>query len=219
VARGLIAIFVIVAMYPLTAVILGLIPANAQWTPPATGIEIFVRSNGIHTDFVVPARTTAADWTEFAPPPARVVVAAASHVAFGWGEKGFYIDTPTWEDLTLATAANAVLLPSGTAVHVTYYYGPPEESDRCCRLVVRKSEYRRLVDYLRRSFALDGDGKPLPIPGASYYDSDTFYEGVGSYHLFNTCNDWTNSGLKAMGVRAAMWAPFDHAILHQLARF
>lgn len=30
-----------------------------------------------------------------------------NYIAFGWGDKGFYLDTPTWADLKFSTAFKA----------------------------------------------------------------------------------------------------------------
>ena len=34
------------------------------------------------------------------------------YVAIGWGDRGFYVDTPTWADLKLSTLCNALFVPS-----------------------------------------------------------------------------------------------------------
>lgn len=54
------------------------------------------------------------------------------------------------------------------------------------------------------------------IPDHSYYDNDVFYEGVGSYHLFYTCNNWASGVLSAAGVTSPVWSPFDGAIFAHL---
>ena len=48
-----------------------------------------------------------------------------------------------------------------------------------------------------------------------YGNSDAFYDATGSYSLFHTCNSWTNNALKAAGMKASVWTPFDKGIFHQ----
>ncbi len=137
---------------------------------------------------------------------------------FGWGERNFYLNTPEWKDLTVSTALNAMLLPSRTAVHVTYWGREPSLEESRHKLLVTPEELAKLETYIKQSLALSKAGAHMRIAGAHYHDSDVFYEGQGSYHLFRTCNNWTNTGLKNAGLPAVVWSPFDLAILHRLKR-
>ncbi|MDH5654622.1 MAG: DUF2459 domain-containing protein, partial [Spirochaetia bacterium] len=85
------------------------------------------------------------------------------------------------------------------------------------KISISLEQYRILVQYIQSSFQKDRNGKFIRIPCCTYDGlNDNFYEAEGSYHLFYTCNSWTNEALKKIGVRAALWAPFDRAILYHL---
>ena len=45
--------------------------------------------------------------------------------------------------------------------------------------------------------------------------ADAFYDAKGSYNLTRTCNTWTNNALKAAGLKACLWTPFDSGIFWQ----
>ena len=47
-----------------------------------------------------------------------------------------------------------------------------------------------------------------------YGENDAFYEAVGSYNLFYTCNTWTNNALKAMHTDAALWTITEQGLFH-----
>ncbi|MFQ5506440.1 MAG: hypothetical protein ACE5F1_16845, partial [Planctomycetota bacterium] len=64
-ARCLLGFLALVATYLLAALVLGLIPTNTDYRPADHGIEIFVWTNGVHTDFVLPSRNVQNDWTRF----------------------------------------------------------------------------------------------------------------------------------------------------------
>ena len=101
-------------------VLVGLIPVNNDFESTPDGIEILLVSSAIHADIVLPIKTEAIDWRERFPAECFVGdTSGATHVAIGWGDKGFFIDTPTWADLRFSTAANALLWPSGTCMHVS----------------------------------------------------------------------------------------------------
>ena len=50
----------------------------------------------------------------------------------------------------------------------------------------------------------------------SYNDSDRFYMATGSYHAFNTCNQWTGRGLAKVGAPTGIWTPLKDQVLFWL---
>jgi hypothetical protein len=56
VARIALGIVAVPTAYVAAAVLLGLVPANVAWHPPDQGITIYVRTNGVHTGILMPAR-------------------------------------------------------------------------------------------------------------------------------------------------------------------
>lgn len=212
-------LILLLMLYFLMAFILGLIPVNRNYIPAKEGIVIYVTSNGVHTDFIVPVRTVQQDWSEWLP-YAHFDGADSTfrYVSFGWGDKGFYIETPTWDDLTVTTAFKALFLPTPTVMHTEYFWREPQPRKRQERLVLTEEQYARLIDYVQQHFQKGPDGQYILIEGAGYDVMDNFYEAHGKYHLFRTSNSWTNKGLKKIGVRTAVWSPFDLAILYQLRK-
>ena len=57
---------------------------------------------------------------------------------------------------------------------------------------------------------------PQLIKGKGYSDYDNFYEANYNYHLFKTCNTWTNESLKVAGVKTSSLALFESGILRWL---
>lgn len=130
----------------------------------------------------------------------------------GWGDKGFYLETPTWADLKVSTAVRAAFGLSTTALHTTYYKTMLESQD-CRKIVISKKHYLQLVKYINSSFDMEQDGSPTLVQSDVRYGlSDAFYEAKGSYSLFTTCNTWANSALKSCGQKACVWTPFDTGI-------
>lgn len=213
VLRGLVALLGFVALYFGAAEALARIAVNRAADPLAGSIDVYLVSNGVHVDVWVPARSEHRDWSTWLPP--EVPVDPDGYVAFGWGDRGFYLEVPTWDDLTVGVALKAVFLPSATAMHVSSYAGRPYPGPSVHLLGVTPEAYRDLCAYVERGFALDSAGRPRLIDHPGYGQNDRFFEGRGSYHLFNTCNVWTNGAVKALGQRAAVWAPFErHARRH-----
>ena len=62
--------------------------------------------------------------------------------------------------------------------------------------------------------------KPINIKTTSQYgENDAFYEAIGSYSIFHTCNTWTNNTLREAKLPSSKWLVFDKGILYQYKKF
>ncbi|MCC9166102.1 TIGR02117 family protein [Pontibacter harenae] len=176
-------------------------------------VEIFVTSNGVHTDLVLPIATPHIDWrTKLPLHHFATANNSDSHVAFGWGDRRFYIETPEWKDLTPGVAISAALWPTKTAMHVEYIENPLIPNKYQLPIKLSPEQYQELVRYVLTSFQSENGGFML-IEGAGYTGDDNFYEAHRKFYLLKNCNNWVNQGLKAAGAKAALWAPFPYAIM------
>lgn len=214
IVAGIVAIPV---TYLLAALILGAIPANWGWQQPDEGVTIFVRSNGVHTWIVMPAANQYMDWRPYAPAAnlRDPRWGNGNHVAIGYGNRDFYLNTPTWGDLSFRTAAAAMIGIGPSLIHVEYDQDPrPDEWTR--QLRVTPDEYRRLVAYIHPRFRLDDEGRTIPVLGRGYGPNDMFYEANGGYSAILTCNEWTGRALRVAGVRMGLWTPLEQGIMWRL---
>lgn len=215
IARGLLrcvqVVFFLLAVYLLIALV-GLIPVNNDFEPTPDGVEIMVTSSGVHADFILPVRNEAVDWRQHLPASDFAGdVSGATRVSFGWGNKEFYINTPTWADLKAKTALRAVFWPSETCMHVFLWdEGTAPAGARKTR--ISAEQYRRLVEYIRGSFRRDEGGRFLCVTGLGRRPNDAFYDAHGTYHAFDTCNCWVSRGLKVAGVRTGWFTPLPKTV-------
>lgn len=182
-------------------------------TAKAQEVPIFIKTNGVHTDLVLPVRNEQMDWSqEIKYSNTRILDTNMRYIAMGWGDKGFYLETPNWPDLKFSVAYKAAFGLGNTAIHATYYKRM-NENKGCKRILISALQYARLVEYITNSFEKDSAGHLIYIKtGANYGNTDAFYEANGSYSLFQTCNSWANSGLKYCGQKACLWTAFDTGI-------
>jgi uncharacterized protein (TIGR02117 family) len=196
-------------LYMIAGAIGGAIPVNRAWTPPRRGVTIWVETNGIHTGIIVPKVAEGIDWrpllkAEHLADPRH---AGWSHASFGWGERAFYLETPTWSKLRPSTVIAAAFGSDRTLMHVDHV-PPPRPGARDARAVVlRPEEYRKLAAFLRASFA------EAPVPERGYYRRDAFYAARGHYSAIHTCNAWTGRALAAAGVKVGWWTPFPTTVM------
>ena len=200
--------FAAVGLFMIAAWAGSAIPRNATWTEPPSGVEIMVETNGIHTAIVLPLVTAQKDWRgDFPVSDIPAAERPYTHVSVSWGEREVFLDTPTWADLSPLTALRAATGGDGL-LHVAHYVRPaPDENARILRL--RPEEYVRLVS------AIEAQVVPADMRGTfpGYDDWDVFYDAPGTYHLGNTCNQWTSDTLAAAGVRTGVWTPFAGGVM------
>ena len=210
------ALLLMPLLYLLAVVIGGTLTANADWRQPEQGVTLFIRTNGVHTWIMVPTVSRDMDWRTLAP--ARDIKEprlAGNYVAFGFGNRDFYLNTPTWADLSVRTAFAAMVGGGPSLIHVDHETDPVED-EYTRRLVVGRDEYRRLVRYIRDSFQLDAEGRSMPLIGRGYGWSDVFYESGRAYNFVRTCNEWTGEALRTAGIRAGVWTPLAQSIMWRL---
>ena len=202
----------IVLFYLLVAFILSRIPVSAE-KEMAEDVDIYILTNGIHTDIVVPIITEQRNWFESVNHlNPKFNKAEFKYLALGWGDKGFYLNTPTWAELKASTALKAVVGLSGTAMHATYYRDMTE-SETCKKISISEGQYARLIAFIDQSFQNDSKGNVMLIDtDVAHNDRDGFYEATGRYSILYTCNTWANQALKAGGQRACLWTAFQEGI-------
>ena len=155
---------------------------------------IQVASNGWHTAIVVPAPALAA--TGLLPETADFPDAA--FLEFGWGDRVYY---PAKEK-TLGMTLAAALTPTPAVMHMAGLAAPPDHRGTGLEVVsvaLTEGGFLNLVEALAAGFERPGGARARAISRGLYPDS-RFYNALGEFHLFNTCNTWTARMLRAGGV-------------------
>lgn len=216
-ARIVAAIVGAAILYVVAALVLGYLPVNRDYATPPTGTEIFVCSNGVHTDFVLPVRNAVVDWSRRFPAPDFVgPVGGYDHIGIGWGNLDFYKSTPRWSDFKLGIALGALFGSGPSALHVQYRPGPGA-TERCGKLTLDDAHYRALADYIDGSLLSSAAGEAAIFADRGYGATDAFYIAPVRFSLFKSCNVWVGQGLKAAGLPSGIWTPFAFLVLDHLA--
>jgi uncharacterized protein (TIGR02117 family) len=208
-----------VFLYVILGLLIPYIPIRAEKTNDPKVIELYILTNGVHTDLVVPVKTKYIDWSRKLPfENTKGKQTDFNYISFGWGDKGFYLDTPTWADLKFSTAFKAAFWLSDSAMHCTYYKSMKQGED-CKKMMLTEKQYQQLIRFIDSRFDKDASGKYILIKtDAVYGNNDAFYDAKGSYNFTYTCNTWANNGLKASGQQAALWTPTDFGIFQHYKR-
>ncbi len=134
--------------------------------------EVYLDDNGMHIDIII--------------------VENGRYMAYGWGSKIFFMDVPTWDDLTYNVGFKALFTEPASCMRITerYYKDPNWKTVK-----VTDEQLIQLKYEIENKFKHDTFGNRLKI-------RDNFYEANGSYYFLNTCNTWVNSVFKKCGLKA-----------------
>lgn len=211
-SKTVLYLLIFIVSYITVTFLLSRIPVNTTDDDPAKDVAIYISTNGVHTDVIFPLKTADFDWSKTVNVSATAAKdSTRQFVAFGWGDKGFYLSTPEWSDLKASTACEAAFYLGTSAMHVTFL-NEPKENESCKKIWISQKEYAKMIAFVTESFQQDKTGNSIPIVNACYGKNDTFYEANGKYNLFYTCNSWANNTLKSGDQKAALWTLTDGGI-------
>ena len=209
--RGIIIfILILVAIYLLAAIILSLSTTRPEVTDCRKEYQVYITSNGVHLDIILPVKNLGVSFAEQLDLPLQ-----SSYIAFGWGDKEFYINTPTWSDVKMGTLLRALFTNSESAVHVVHINSKHQE---WLEITLCQHQLQKLNKFIESTFRNDISGKFMEIDASGYTQWDRFYRASGNFSCFQTCNNWVNSSLKAAQVKTSIWSPFDKGVLYHLKK-
>ena len=163
-------------------------------TSKSDEVTVYIVNHGWHTGIVVP-RNQLGEQLAFIPQQ----LGEYAFYEFGWGEKDFY-QAP---ENTIPLALQAIFWIDDSTMHVAAVPKTPDQyfpASESVALVVSTDGLQNLTAAIAASFAKDTSGKPLPTRSGLYGERSGFFDGVGRYHFFNTCNTWTARMLDIAGV-------------------
>jgi uncharacterized protein (TIGR02117 family) len=200
-----------VGVYLLAAVVLSVVKIPQQSINCQEQTAFYVATNGVHLYIILPAESVDRQLIEQLNLPAGTRL-----IAFGWGDKNFYRNTPEWKNLTLSSAFKALFLKSATAINVTAY---KQTYPFWRKMYICPVQLQQLADFISDSFLLNSAGKIIRFEVKKGYEAnDSFYDAKGSFSLFKTCNVWVCQALKSANIETSVWSPFDFGVLYHFPK-
>ena len=181
-------------------------------------VTVYVVGDYFHTNLIVPVKSAEFDWSQHLELTSlRRPNSKMEYLQFGWGDRIFYAETPSWDQINLLSAARSLLYwQNASAVFVKAHSTLPQpanEEVKCVRL--SRADYLALTQFLQASFQQDAQGKHLSIR----QDQDGqggFFAATGHYSALKTCNSWTADGLRAANVNTPVWGGLAPAVMRQV---
>ena len=122
----------------------------------------------------------------------------AKYIEVGWGDAAFY----RAKHIDFELISNALLFPTKSVVHIVGFETPVEvyfKNLPIFKINTNQKNYRRMLKFIGQSLFREANKIAKPI-GPGRYGYSKFYNGVGNYHLFRTCNNWTAEALLNAGI-------------------
>ena len=205
IVKWIIAIILIPVVYLLVSLILTYIPTNNEHENSEKNKSVYLNSNGVHLNIIIPKSQLDSNLLD-----GLRYFKNDKYFSFGWGDKNFYLNTPTWSDLSFTIAYKALFLKSSTLIHLTRYSTTKED---WVKIAVNQNQLDKINQYIYKTFYFDSLNKKVLLNNKAYSYNDDFYEAIGSYSCFKTSNSWVNTGLKESDIKACLWTPFDFRLL------
>lgn len=191
--------------YLITSLVLTYIPVKGKKDVSEKKHSIYLSTNGVHLEMIVHKNDL-----DPAILNGQVFNNEAQFFSFGWGDKNFYVETPTWEDLTFMNGFCALFINTSTLIHVTRYKKIGQD---WVEIKISSAQLTKMNQYINNAFRVDDNAQKILLPGLGYYKNDDFYEANGNYNCFRTCNTWINNAFKESDIEACMWTPYDFGLL------
>ena len=168
--------------------------------------EVYILYNEMHSDIVLKIDDLDRAFKEHLK---DVVQNREGYLAFGWGDRETYLNTPTWDDMKLSTTFNALFVNTPSVLHV-HFYKEVKRFKNLKTVWLSKGQKELLITTVLKSFDMsEGSHK-------GYGKNDFFYPSVYRYNLFNTCNTWTGDRLRDANISVSYWTPLSYQVIDSL---
>jgi uncharacterized protein (TIGR02117 family) len=184
----------IIGVYFFLAYIFTLFPKSMSKQTEETQ-SIYILYSSIHTDIVFNIKDiNLSKLPEFKEKK-------TGYLAFGWGDKETYLNTPKIANIKLSTTLKALFINTPSLIHVNYI---PNILRYKNIKIIKLSDPQK--SHLKASIIKEISTKRMVYKG--YEREDFFYTAKANYNLINTCNTWTGDRLREVNVSVPYWTPF-----------
>ncbi len=196
-----------IVLYALLSILISYIIVNKDSDKAEDSETIYLHTNGVHTSVILPVIYMSEELKKDMILPDK-----HKYAKFGWGDRNFYLNIPTWADFKIKYALGAFFLDNPTLMQVTTYNNQRQD---WIPVKVNKEEVIKMNNYLEASFKNGAKKNKTVIAQTIYSSNNTFYLANGSYSPIKTCNTWVNNGFKESGLKASLWTLFDFGIINK----
>jgi len=207
VIKSFIFFIFITLLYLSVAFGLAIFPKNGTTTDSNIDTTtIYILYSEMHSDIVLEINSTKKELQKKLSP---LIKSSHGYLAFGWGDRETYLNTPTWDKIELSTTLKALFINTPSVMHVNYY-PHIKRFQKIKRVKISINQFNKLQESISQSF----DFTKKSDKGYGY--NDLFYTSNYKYNLFNTCNTWTGNQLRDINITMSYWTPLSQNVIDSL---
>jgi uncharacterized protein (TIGR02117 family) len=183
---------------------------------PDCSIQICVDNIGIHSNILLPIVTNDFDWHRYLSIENIGIDRANNYkyLSFGWGDKDFYMSSPSLSNLNLSITFKALFLPTSSVIYIQGYNFLPINMEVKC-VKIGEIDYFKLTDFILSTFELSNNAEKIRI-GNGHTENGGFYAANGSYSILRNCNSWVAEGLRKANINTPLWSGLSAPIMWHL---
>ena len=195
-------------LYFLTAYLLVFLPSTNEEKKQKKSEDIYILYDTMHSDIVLNIQSI--NNKKLTLQLRTFINNREGYLAFGWGDKETYLNTPTWNDIKISTSLKALFINTPSLMHVSFYKDI-NKFRYIKNIKLSKKGKEKLESTILKSFDLETDEQYQ-----GYGRDDFFYPSVYKYNLLNTCNTWTGDRLREANVSMSYWTPLSSNVIDSL---
>ena len=193
-----------IIFYISTAFLLSFFPHQNK--SPLSEEKIYILYDNVHSDILFNLESISEEWIKNLP---IIKNKKRGYIAFGWGDKETYLNTPTWNDIKISTSLKALFINTPSLMHITYYNNI--DYFRGVKSInISQKQNKKIKKSIFKSFNF----KEKIYNGYGY--NDLFYTSPYKYNFIYTCNTWTGEILRNSNIKMSYWTPFSKNIINSL---
>ncbi len=196
----LFSFLILVLLYFFVAYLLSKFPKN-QNIETAKEHTVYLLYDDVHTDIILNIEESTHPWEKDFPEVRQNP--KKGYFSFGWGDRETYLNTPTWAELKLSVALQALFINSPSLIHVNYF-SKIKNFQGIYPIKVTQKQHQHIEKLILKSF-----GEKINFVHKGYWSKDAFYDSPYPYNLFHTCNSWTGKILRESNVSMSYWTPLS----------
>ena len=208
IAKSILKIFIfsllLIVVYLSIAYTLTFFP-SATDTTAIKSEKVYILYNEMHSDIIIDIDSLKPRFKAYL---SDIIQNREGYLAFGWGDRETYLNTPRWSDIKLSTTLKALFINTPSVVHINFFRRVDNFRDLKI-IYLSKEQKKELIKSIFKSFKDKNYYK-------GYGRDDLFYPSLHRYNLFNTCNTWTGDRLRDANISISYWTPLSYNVIKSL---
>jgi hypothetical protein len=179
-----------------------------KYIPNTIDKEFYIYEDNIHTEIIIKTKYFKKLSQNF---PNLLKYNQDGYIAFSFGDKDFFMEVETWQDIKIGIALKSLFLNTPALIRVSHFKNINKEV--CIKVNISDKNLNSLKNSIFDTFKTKNNNF---IRYNDHYNKayTNYYLSNESYNLFYTCNSWTGERLKDANLPQPFITPFTQQVIY-----